>query len=77
MRGGDLVTVSRLLGHTLIQMTMRYSYLSREHQFKAVGVLDSVLVPKSLKVDRNRAQTRISEVDYDWYNVVSLISKLS
>lgn len=77
MRGVDLVTVSRLLGHTTIQMTMRYSHLSPEHQVKAVGVLDSFLGPKSLKVDTNRSQTRISEVEYDLYNVVSLISKAS
>ncbi len=56
MSGIDLVTVSRILGHTSIQMTMRYSHLSPEHQAKAVGVLDGMFGLKSRKIDTNRSQ---------------------
>ena len=61
MRGVDLVTVSRLLGHMSIQMTMRYSHLSPEHQAKAVGVLDGFWGPTSQKIDTKWSQGRISE----------------
>jgi len=61
MSGVDLVTVSKLLGHTSIQMTMRYSHLSPEHQARAVGVLDGVFALKSGKIDTKRAQAEDSE----------------
>jgi integrase len=35
------VTVSKLLGHTDIKMTMRYSHLAPEYMKSAVGTLDS------------------------------------
>ncbi|MFH0985547.1 MAG: site-specific integrase [Candidatus Omnitrophota bacterium] len=56
MSGVDLVTVSKLLGHASIQMTMRYSHLSPEHQAKAIGVLDRVFGLKSYKIDTKWAQ---------------------
>jgi len=31
MRGGDLLALSRLLGHRDIKMTLRYAHLAREH----------------------------------------------
>ena len=61
MSGVDLVTVSKLLGHTSIQMTMRYSYLSPEHQARAVGVLDRDFALKSCKIATKRAQAEDSE----------------
>jgi site-specific recombinase XerD len=36
MAGVDLVTVSRLLGHSDIRMTMRYAHLAPEHTAAAV-----------------------------------------
>jgi integrase len=36
MQGVDLATVSNLLGHSTIQMTMRYAHLSPDHQKMAV-----------------------------------------
>jgi len=43
MAGIDLTTVSRLLGHKDLTMTLRYSHLSPQHMAKAVDVLDNVM----------------------------------
>lgn len=43
MRGIDIVTVSRLLSHSTIQMTMRYAKISRDHAEKAISALDEVI----------------------------------
>ncbi|MBI5886165.1 MAG: site-specific integrase [Deltaproteobacteria bacterium] len=40
MAGVDLTTVSRLLGHKSLTMTLRYSHLAPAHLAKAVAVLD-------------------------------------
>lgn len=42
MRGVDLTTVSKLLGHKSLTMTLRYAHLAPNHLVKAVGVLDNV-----------------------------------
>ena len=43
MSGVDLATVSSLLGHKHIAMTMRYSHLAPAHRAKAVEILDEAL----------------------------------
>ncbi len=43
MAGVDITTVSRLLGHKSLSMTLRYSHLAPSHMVKAVDVLDTVL----------------------------------
>ncbi|MBN2645047.1 MAG: site-specific integrase [Desulfuromonadaceae bacterium] len=40
MAGIDLTTVSRLLGHASLTMTLRYSHLAPDHLQSAVAVLD-------------------------------------
>jgi integrase len=40
MAGVDLTTVSTLLGHKSLTMTLRYAHLSPQHTTAAVGVLD-------------------------------------
>lgn len=40
MAGSDLATVSRLMGHTNLAMTMRYAHLSQRHEADAVAKLD-------------------------------------
>ena len=47
MSGIDIATVSRLLGHKSLAMTLRYSHLAPDHMAKAVQVLDMVLNDKS------------------------------
>ena len=43
MAGIDITTVSKLLGHQNIKMTLRYAHLAPAHLAKAVDVLDSVI----------------------------------
>ena len=43
MAGVDITTVSRLLGHKTLTMTLRYSHLAPSHMVKAVNILDSTL----------------------------------
>lgn len=43
MEGVDLATVSHLLGHSSIQMTMRYSHLSPDHRVKPVERIGELL----------------------------------
>ena len=40
MRGVDLRTVAKLMGHRDIRVTMRYAHLAPDHLHAAVGVLD-------------------------------------
>ena len=43
MAGVDLTTVSRLLGHKDIKMTLRYAHLAPHHTKRAVDILDSTI----------------------------------
>ena len=38
MGGGDIVTLQRILGHSDIKTTMRYSHLSPEHLASALSL---------------------------------------
>ena len=59
LSGVDLVTVSRLLGHSTIHMTMRYSHPKPEALKSAVETLDTPKLGKSVsknvstKIDEN------------------------
>nr|WP_231473619.1 tyrosine-type recombinase/integrase [Shewanella sp. 38A_GOM-205m] len=35
MNGGNILTLQRILGHSSIQMTMRYAHLAPEHLIEA------------------------------------------
>jgi integrase len=43
MAGVDITTVSKLLGHKSLKMTLRYAHLTPAHMAKAVNILDSAL----------------------------------
>jgi len=43
-----LTTVSRLLGHKSLTVTLRYSHLAPSHLVKAVDILDSALNGKTI-----------------------------
>lgn len=47
MAGVDLATVSKLLGHKDIKMTLRYAHLAPSHMINAVKMLDTVLSEKN------------------------------
>jgi integrase len=50
--GADLVTVSKILGHSSIQMTMRYAHPTPENMRRAVDRLGESLGQTRQKVDR-------------------------
>jgi site-specific recombinase XerD len=43
MSGVDLYTVQKLMGHSTISMTERYSHLAPDHLKKAVGMFEAAL----------------------------------
>jgi site-specific recombinase XerD len=47
MNGVDLTTVSRLMGHKSLAMTLRYAHLAPNHLQKAVDVLTWTEQPKA------------------------------
>ncbi len=53
MAGVDITTVSRLLGHKSLKMTLRYSHLAPSHIAKAVDVLDSAINGRNNQLYRN------------------------
>lgn len=57
MSGIDLTTVSRLLGHKDIKMTLRYSHLAPSHIKNAVNVLDTTLNGQKAKLTQLVAQS--------------------
>ena len=74
MRGIDIVTVSRLLGHSTIQMTMRYAKISRDHAEKAILALDDVIgsgkehVTNKPQIDSLEAASSAKEVVTNLFN---------
>jgi site-specific recombinase XerD len=48
MSGVDITTVSRLLGHKSLNMTLRYSHLAPSHMVKAMDILDKTLNEKTI-----------------------------
>ena len=57
MGGVDLATVGELLGHKLIEMTLRYSHLLQDHKSRAVKIMDS-LMGMDTNMDTKRTSTR-------------------
>ncbi len=51
----DLVTVKEILGHSRIEMTMRYAHPTPENKRKAVAVLESIF--------RKRPGTKHAQTD--------------
>jgi len=56
MAGADLPTVSKLMGHTKITMTMRYAHLAPKHLAEAVAKLDTKLAQNRHIPVSNRSQ---------------------
>lgn len=59
MRGTDIATISRLLGHSTIQMTMRYAKISRDHAERAIAALDDLIGPGKERV------TNMPQIEFD------------
>lgn len=60
MQGTDLATVSKLLGHASIEMTMRYVHLSPDHRRLAVDRISN-LVASNLPVGKFRNKRRCNK----------------
>ena len=43
MAGVDITTLSKLLGHKSLKMTLRYAHLALSHLVKAVNILEKFL----------------------------------
>jgi len=50
MSGVDLVTLAALLGHSRIQMVMRYAHPTEEHQVSAIKKLEEFSIARQLEV---------------------------
>jgi integrase len=46
MAGVDLVTLAAMLGHSRIQMVLRYPHPTEEHQFQAMRKIEAFAVAK-------------------------------
>jgi integrase len=58
MAGVDLPTLAALLGHTNIQMSMRYVHPAEEHKKEAVGKLENYVWRKSYRMNRGLIPAR-------------------
>lgn len=63
MGGADLVTVSKLLGHSTIQMTMRYAHPTPESMKKAVSILAKIQDQTRQKVDTVKIPKAVTRLD--------------
>lgn len=52
----DLPTLAALLGHTSIQMTMRYVHPAEEHKREAVNKLESFKITEAVKLAEKSQQ---------------------
>ena len=62
MSAVDITTVSRLLGHKSLSMTLRYSHLAPSHMVKAVDMLDTVLNGKTISTKLAQFE-RVGEIN--------------
>ncbi|MDD2735795.1 MAG: site-specific integrase [Desulfuromonadaceae bacterium] len=58
MGGVDLTTVSRLLGHKSLTMTLRYSHLAPNHLTSAVNVLNSSMSTNTKIIQNEKEELR-------------------
>jgi integrase len=56
MAGVDLPTLAALLGHTSIQMTMRYVHPAEDHKREAAGKLDLYKAAEAMKLAAKNQQ---------------------
>ena len=59
MAGIDLVTVSEILGHASIKMTMRYAHLSPVHKREAMEILGSRIRSQIKAEDSHQMDTKV------------------
>ena len=60
--GIDLVTLAALLGHSKIQMVLRYAHPTQEHQTRAMEHLEAFVVLKQMEARRSTQITPSDKV---------------
>jgi site-specific recombinase XerD len=55
MAGVDLMTLAAMLGHSRIQMVLRYAHPTEEHQFQAMRKIEGFVTGKRSKPQRKAA----------------------
>ncbi len=66
MKGVDLNTIRELLGHKSLDMTLRYSHLSKDHKMRAVSILDKhvpKVSPAPLLTDKAKSVESITSLE--------------
>jgi integrase len=58
MAGVDLTTVSKLLGHKTLTMTLRYAHLAPAHMVKALDILDNTLSDEKPTIQKVYSQVK-------------------
>ncbi len=53
--GVDLVTLAAMMGHTRIQMVLRYAHPSQEHQFKAMDIIERHVIAQRAVISEQNA----------------------
>ena len=67
MKGVDLNTIRELLGHKSLDMTLRYSHLSKDHKMRAVSILDKhvpKVSPALLLTDEAKSVESVSSLEF-------------
>jgi integrase len=60
--GVDLVTLAALLGHSKIQMVLRYAHPSQEHQTRSVGKMERFLAEQRIAVAEKNSPSATTQI---------------
>ncbi len=70
MSGVDLNTIRALLGHKSLDMTLRYSHLSKSHKTQAIEVLserlDTLKTPSAKELKLQTSENLVSSINLDY-----------
>jgi Phage integrase family len=63
MSGIDLVTLAAMLGHSRIQMVLRYAHPTQEHQHQAMERLEEFVATERAKAQKKKSSADLSKRD--------------